>query len=135
MIDVRKYSEVVNGIAKRFPETVEQIEIVFSISDWCTAHKITDNSPFSPGRCFTNNTTGKHLILLSEFVSDDERQSILEAMVFRGSTRTDVETLENDDLLFVKHLVLHECAHAIHPEFSELDCDTWAFKELKDEKV
>jgi hypothetical protein len=133
MISVRKYADLVEAIANRFSGTVERIDIVESISEWCRVHEIENKSPFSPDMCLRNNTTNKCLILLDKFVSDDERQSIIDAMILRGSTPSDIGLL-NDDLLFLKHLVLHECSHAIHQDFGELDCDVWAFKELKDER-
>jgi hypothetical protein len=36
---------------------------------------------------------------------------------------------------FLKHLLLHEIAHAIYPDFTELQCDVWAFDQMNKIKI
>jgi hypothetical protein len=54
-------------------------------------------------------------------------------MVERGIRPKDVELLKDDEL-FVKHLGFHECAHTIYLEYSDVDCDVWAFNKLKNDQ-
>ena len=132
MIDLIKYSERIANIISPFLVIIERMQIVPSITDWCNKNEIDETSPFSPGRCLRNKETGKYLILLSECVSDDEKQSIIDAIAFRGCNSNDTALLV-DEWLFVMHLVLHECTHAFNPAFSEFECDNWAFENMKQE--
>jgi len=131
MIDLTKHSDRIANLISPFLGIIERMQIVPSITNWCKSNGIDDTSPFSPGRCLRNTESGKYLVLLSECVSDDEKQSIIDGMVYRGCTPIDTELLI-DEWLFVMHLVLHECAHAFNPSFSELECDNWAFERMRE---
>lgn len=134
MINVNRYKEQLLNIAQLFDTFVEEIKIIPSIKEWCTTNGITETSENRAGKCLRNQSTGKHLILLSEIVSDDEKQSIIDAMSFHGSSSKELEIL-TDEWAFVKHLLLHECAHAFNHEFIEHQCDCWAFAKMKEIEI
>jgi hypothetical protein len=132
MINVRKYRDVIVSIVNSFPETIEKFEIVPSISDWCRLNEIEDknHSPFTAGMCLCNRKTKKYLILLVTKVLKDQKQSILDRIILGGSNTIDVALLKDDEL-FIRHLVFHECAHALFSDFEDPECDAWAFEQIK----
>jgi hypothetical protein len=130
MITTNRYKDRLLSIAASFDSIVDEIKIIPSIKDWCSSNGITETSEDRAGKCLRNQSSGKHIILLAETVSDEEKESIIGAMSFHGSSSKDLEIL-TDEWAFVKHLLLHECAHAFNREFSEYQCDCWAFDKMK----
>ncbi len=110
---------------------MEELLIIPSIKEWCSTKGIIEQSEDRAGKCLLNRSTGKHLILIAKSISEDEKDSIIGAMSFHGSSEKDLEILA-DEWAFVKHLLLHECAHAFSSEFSEHQCDSWAFEKMKE---
>jgi hypothetical protein len=93
MINIAQYRDEISEIGALFDSAVEEIKIVPSIMDWCKSNGIDESSADRAGKCLRNRATGKHLILISELVSDDEKQSIIDAMHVRGSATNDIELL------------------------------------------
>jgi hypothetical protein len=134
MININEYKKQLFEISGLFAPTVEEVLIVPSIKEWCLAKGITESSEDRAGKCLLNHSTGRHLILISEVITEDEKESIIGAMSFHGSAEEDLEIL-TDEWAFVKHLLLHECAHAFNKEFSEHQCDSWAFDRMKENGI
>ncbi|MET0028324.1 MAG: hypothetical protein ABW101_11870 [Candidatus Thiodiazotropha sp.] len=116
-------------IAKQYNFPLEKIEAVPSIMDWCKSKDIEEDNPFRTGKCLRNSETGEYLILLAQKITPDMQNSVIGALEFRGFS-SDTEVLYKP-LAFLMHLLLHEVAHAIGDMWSEEECDSWAFKELK----
>ena len=105
------------------------VKVVLSIQDWCKENGVEEDSPFRTGKTLKNLTTGRHLILLPDVITDEMASSVRFAMEFRGFAGA-VEQLA-EPITFLRHLVLHEIAHGLDDKRSERDCDRWAFKQLK----
>jgi len=131
MITINKYKGRLLSITHLFDAIVEEIKIIPSIKEWCYSNGITETSEDRVGKCPRNQSTGKHLILLAETISYEEKESIIGAMSLHGTSSKDLEILA-DEWAFVKHLLLHEFAHAVNSEFSEHQCDCWAFDKMKE---
>jgi hypothetical protein len=105
------------------------VEVVPSIQEWCKQRGVPEESPFRTGKTLKNMTTGRHLILLPDLITDEMASSVRYAMEFRGFTGAAQQLA--DPLTFLRHLVLHEIAHGLDGDRSEQDCDRWAFEQLK----
>ncbi len=131
MITTKKYEDRLLRIAHLFDAFVDDMQIVPSIKEWCSNHGITENRGDRVGKCVRNQSNGKHLILISAVIYDDTKESIIGYMSCQGSSLDELESLA-DEWAFVKHLMLHECAHAFNSEFGEHQCDCWAFAKMKE---
>ncbi|WP_273266425.1 hypothetical protein, partial [Flexistipes sinusarabici] len=86
------------------------------------------DNPFRIGKCLRNQESGKYLILLAAKITPDMFNSVISAIESRGY-ETEVEVL-NNPFRFLAHLLLHEVAHTKNENWSEQECDNWAFEEL-----
>ena len=117
------------SVARRFVHDI-QVEAVPSIQDWCKAVGMSEDNPFLCGKTVQDRETGRHLILLAERITPEMQASVISAMEHHAKLpREDIASLTNADV-FVKHLLLHEVAHATGHERSEEECDRWAFQQL-----
>jgi len=132
MINVVKHKGMLTALASKYVADLEKLRFVPDVG--IEGEQLGAGSDVSTrtGKCLRNSTTGKHLILIAEKISASTKESIISGMMLRGSKSEDLELLDND-CNFIKHLVLHECAHANDSEFSELECDNWAFERLRTE--
>jgi hypothetical protein len=89
MININEYKKQLFEISGLFAPTVEEVLIVPSIKEWCLAKGITESSEDRAGKCLLNHSTGRHLILISEVITEDEKESIIGAMSFHGSAEED----------------------------------------------
>jgi hypothetical protein len=89
------------------------VEVVPSIQEWCKRNGVPEDSPFRTGKTVKNMTTGRHLILLPDVITDEMSSSVKYAMEFRGFSGVVRELAE--PLTFLRHLVLHEIAHGLMP--------------------
>jgi hypothetical protein len=105
------------------------VEIVPSIQDWCKANGVPEDNPSRTGKTLKNLTTGRHLILLPELITEGMASSVRYAMLYRGFS--DVLEQLSEPRTFLRHLVLHEIAHGLDASRGEQDCDRWAFEQLK----
>ena len=131
MITTKKYEDRLLRIARLFDAAIEDIQIVPSIKEWCSNHGITESRDDRVGKCVLNQSTGKHLILIAAVIYDDTKESIISYMSCQGSSSKELQSLAHE-WRFVKHLLLHECAHAFNSKFSERECDSWAFDKMKE---
>lgn len=107
------------------------VETVPSIQDWCRSRGLTESNPFRCGAVFRSRETGRYLILLADNITTDMQSSVRAAMQMRGTlTNRQLEFLSEPGN-FVRHLVLHEVAHALDDKRSEEECDRWAFTQLR----
>ncbi|MCP4104849.1 MAG: hypothetical protein GY749_04830, partial [Desulfobacteraceae bacterium] len=90
---------------------------------------IDESNDNRTGKCLRNSETGLHLILLAEEIKPETISSIITAMDIKGLY--DKTEKLNSSWAFLKHLLLHEISHAINPNFSELECDNWAFEQME----
>jgi hypothetical protein len=127
-IKTNNYIKQIEAVLDAIGCELEAVEVVPNIHDWCVEHNIEESNFFRAGKCLRNKETGKHLILLAEEIKKETILSITAAMEIKGLFKK-TESL-NSSWDFLKHLLLHEIAHSVHPEFSELECDTWAFEQI-----
>ncbi len=128
-IDTSQHIEKLVEIAKFFDFPLENVESVPSIQDWCEERGIEENNPFRTGKCLRNRETGNFKILIAKVITSEMQNSVIGAMKFKGYG-VEVEAIETP-VLFLAHLLLHEVAHAKNENWSEKECDYWAFRELE----
>ena len=128
-IITKEYLSLLIKVAHQYDLPLEGIEIVSSIQEWCKEIGIEEDNPFRAGKCLRNCETGKYKILLAEEITPEMQNSIIGAMSLRDYSLK-IEILENPKA-FLIHLLLHELAHARNEEWSENECDRWAFEELE----
>jgi hypothetical protein len=126
-------SEIIDdlvSVARRFVSDI-QVEAVPSIQDWCKAIGMPEDNPFVCGKTVQDRQTGRHLVLLAERITPEMQASVISAMEFHAKLpHEDIASL-TDPQVFVKHLLLHEVAHATGHDRSEEECDRWAFQQLR----
>ena len=133
-MNLLKYEREIELLVNSFGAYVKQVLIVPNIQSWCLANGVEESSLNRTGKCLQDDKTGKHLILLKREISESQKESIISAMELRGTNNEEIAQLCSPKA-FVMHLVLHECAHALYDDFSELECDEWAFKRLREIEV
>ncbi len=116
-------------VARKFDSLLEDIEAVSNIQEWCEKRRIKENNPFRTGKCLKNRETGKYKILLAKEITPEMQSSVICAMECRSYCE-EINALKNPSV-FLTHLLLHEIAHARNENWSEQECDSWAFKELE----
>jgi len=57
-------------------------------------------------------------------------EGTLSAIVSRGFSEAQVDCLRNNDWHFLKHVLLHEICHIVHPYVGDPECNRWAFDQL-----
>jgi hypothetical protein len=129
-MDVTPHIPMLRDLAHR--HVITKIDFVASVSKEAERLGTQQEKPNLLGICLCNRTTGIPLILIALTISRNERDSVISGMYARRSKREDMDLLV-EDTSFLKHLVLHECAHATSDSFSELECDDWAFERLRSE--
>ena len=127
-IDTNEHLKQLRGLALKYEFPLEELLVVESIQEWCKERKIEENNPFRTGKCLRNRETGKYLILLAAEITPDMCNSVISVMKLRGYGE-EVEVLYSA-FPFLAHLLLHEVAHAKNENWSERECDSWAFEEL-----
>ena len=123
---LRKLIEAANNYD--FP--LEEIKIVKSIQEWCVENGIEENNPFRTGKCLMNRETKEYKILLAQEITPEMQNSVISLMELRGYG-TEIEALKSPSN-FLLHLLLHEIAHAKDSNWSEKECDYWAFEQLNE---
>jgi hypothetical protein len=118
------------AIARRFDSTID-FEAVPNIQAWCKAIGMPEDNPFLCGKTVQRLETGCHLILLAARITPEMQASVISAMLFHGKLPPGEIALLANPQTFLKHLVLHEVAHAIGHSRSEEECDRWAFQQLE----
>jgi hypothetical protein len=93
-----------------------------------TSACIKERNPDRAGMAAVRRDDGMRIILLHRRITPEMQGSILAAMEIRGFADEIARLAEPG--AFLEHLVLHEAAHHILPDASELDCDRWAFERL-----
>lgn len=127
-IKINEYLNEISAVVDAVGFELEGVEVVPSIKEWCAEKDIEENNLHRTGKCLVNRDTGKYLILLAEEIKAETISSIITAMDIKGLY--DKTDSLNSSWAFLKHLLLHELSHAINPEFSELECDNWAFEQM-----
>jgi hypothetical protein len=118
------------AIARRFDAKID-VEAVSSIQDWCKGAGLLEDSSFLCGKTLQVRETGRHLVLLADPITADMRASVISGMEYHGRLDPEDIALLLKPLTFVKHLVLHEVAHATNHHRTEEECDRWAFEQLR----
>ncbi|WP_457571845.1 hypothetical protein [Desulfovulcanus sp.] len=126
-IKLAQYREQIMNLVNSFEICLEDVKIIDSIQQWCANNNIEEYSDARMGKTVRNSETGKYLILLSTEISLDDLDLILR---FNTEFEKDLEMLKTD-WDYIKHLTLHEIAHCIYENYSEEDCDKWAFEKMK----
>jgi hypothetical protein len=117
-------------IARRFDPSIE-LAHVQSIQAWCKQNGVAESNPFRCGKTVQNTSTGVHTILLADVVTEAMRNSVISGMQQSPQLSYDDLALLDDPSTFLKHLLLHEVAHALDHQRTEEECDKWAFGQLK----
>jgi len=111
-----------------------QIEDILSVEDikaWCVERSIPETNPWRTGKCLRNSKTGDYLILMAARITTEMVNSILGAISTRGFDTTE---LNNEDS-FLIHLLFHEVGHAKNANWTESECNQFAFEELRKTKA
>ena len=86
------------------------VEVVPSIQEWCKQHDIKEENWSRTGKTLKNLTTGRHLILLPEVITDEMSFLGLKyTMEFRRGCGSKLA----EPLAFLRHLVFHEISHGL----------------------
>ena len=130
MEDIKPASYFVElqAMASRYPFVLESLEFAPDIAKWSSAHGVAEQKPFLPGTTVQNPTTGGYSICLRSWITQDIIRSVTGRLAALGF---DVDELETDPRQFVRHLLLHEIAHALDKTRTEKECDQWAFEQLE----
>jgi hypothetical protein len=80
------------------------------------------------GKTVRTLETGRARILLVEEITPLMRSNVIAALEFNGFSEELVQ-LESSER-FLKHLFLHELAHARDDNATEAECDEWAFARI-----
>jgi hypothetical protein len=124
-----EYEEEIPKIIKHSGSDVSVFIFVDDIKAWCDENNVKGDKSDTTGKCLQNRDGKSHTVLIQKEIRSEEIENIKLAMVIRGSKKEDVAILDNYDT-YLRHLVFHECAHAFNHEFTELECDNWAFEKL-----
>jgi len=112
-------------IIKRYDAPISDIVVTSDIMEWCRERKVEESNPFRIAKILKCNETQEYLILLAEKIGESYvRRSVLP--VIRHPRVAELE----DMTVFIRHLILHEVAHAINGAWGEQECDAWAFEQL-----
>ena len=117
------------ALAKQYGADLDVL-VTPDVQAWCKERNVAESNPFRCGKALRYNETGRHLILLADPVSGDMHASALSAMEHRGNLTHEQLTTLRQPGAFVKHLVLHEVAHALDSRRTEDECDEWALTQL-----
>lgn len=124
-----EYMTVLQELISEIQIPIENVEVTPDIQAWCLKRKITENNPLLTGKCLKNNITDKHLILLRSEITVHMQRSIIRAISIRGfhDKIKHLKTPQN----FLTHLLFHELGHAKNHNWSESECDEWAFSMME----
>jgi hypothetical protein len=128
--DVRSHKERLEALLATHSTEPIDLMLVESVAAWCAARG--ERNPVDPiamaVRCGETRRAG---ILVQTPLRSDRIQSAIDRMIF-GDHGDLPQKLENDQALFLSHLVLHELAHLANGwgQEREDDCDRWAFQRL-----
>lgn len=121
--------ELLTSMARRYEPTID-VEVVDSIRERCKSIGLTESNPFLCGKTIQCLESGRHLVFIADRITSDMQDSVISAMQFHGLLNPeDIESLK-DPWTFLRHLLLHEVAHATDHTRSEHECDQWAFLQL-----
>jgi hypothetical protein len=127
-IDTAEYLEELHSIASLYPFKLESPGFQSDVAEWSRKHCVPDEKPLLCGKTLRNQATGGYLICLLCPITPDVVGSVSGGLAANGF---DTRELEDNPRQFVRHLMLHEIAHALDHSRKEIDCDYWAFAELK----
>ena len=127
VIRTENYLDHLRNVANSYAFPLEQIEAVPNIKEWCDNNGIPEENPYRVGKCLKNSKTKKYRILIVKEITPDMISSVINVLEYNGFENEVANIKENGG--FLLHLMLHEIAHAMHPAWSENECDLWAFKE------
>ena len=108
---------------------LEGIDVVSSIRTWCEARGLTETHDRRMGKTVRNGQTGRARILLAEEITPLMRTNVIAALEISGFA-DEIVRLESSEG-FLKHLFLHELAHARDDNATEAQCDEWAFARME----
>lgn len=93
------------------------------------------------GRANWSSGLPRPLVQIARHITAKDLEDYLLVLAMRGSTYGHTELTEHADeldcadssLLLLRHLVLHEVAHALHewPQAFEIECDLWVYRVLR----
>lgn len=131
-MNLLEYKEKLISLAKCYGDI--EVEFVPNIKNWCNEHGVKETNKNRIGKCLQISDTKRHLILLKQEIDNSQMEEIKFLMQEHGSTETQLSLIYSPKE-FAFHLLLHECAHALHESFGESECDNWAFNELSKTKI
>jgi hypothetical protein len=115
------------SLARRYPIDLEAVIAVPSVREWKLAHGLQEVNT-RRAATIVQLESSRWLVVLAQEISPSVQRSIVNGIQARGF-------FDEADVLaspthFMRHLVLHELSHALHPSGSEEFHDEWAFGEL-----
>jgi hypothetical protein len=124
------FLEDLRALAQQHLPNVELV-LVPSVKAWCEATQAAVQSPFKCGAALRNRETGRFVVLLAEEITPDMHASRMAVLRMRPSLNDDRRKQLEVPQGFVRHLLLHEVAHALDSTRNEEQCDDWAFQQLE----
>jgi len=126
-ISIRDHRDLVNRIAEEYGIRDTPILLVPSVSDWCRARGINQQSPFRTATSFHRDHDD--LIVMMETI----RADLVDGVYSNIRMHLPPECLAEIRIpqRFIAHLVLHEFKHLRDAGASEKECDVWALEELR----
>ncbi|MEE9524246.1 MAG: hypothetical protein V3V59_05775 [Thermodesulfovibrionales bacterium] len=92
----------------------------------------SSGSPFRIARVEENKKTGHKVIMIKSPFSRGDMASVTHRIRFCGIfSEVQMEPLEEDVGLFLRHTLLHEISEIRHQDNTECQHDQWAFDELE----
>lgn len=129
-----KYESYICALVNRY--ILAKVEIVDDVATWCAenseGHYKAEDLPNPIGKALWKSRIGQpNRILLKNIITPSEIDNHLLAIFIKGFT--DVHYRIDNNIDFLKHLILHEIAHIKHDwnQSHEKDCDKWAFEQLE----
>jgi len=123
---IQSYKNKLRKLIAIYNFPLQDILFLPNIQEWCEEYKIHENNPFRIAKILKNNETQQFLILISNYITDDMIDSVKSRM-FEMEVQTKALKTKFD---FLKHTILHELCHALNENFSEEECDKWAFQQM-----
>lgn len=126
-IDVEIYKEFLKEIIKEYGLNNSYLYIVPNIQKWATERGIEERNPYRAAMVAFRKESNTPDFIFLNVIPDDEIESIKTVMIYHGFANK-VNKLK-DEILFLKHTILHEIAHAKGIK-DETAADRWAFEEM-----
>lgn len=128
-LEVSLYETQIAGLLRDHAPPGCRLAFEPDLKQWQAQFDLKDDDDFRAGVSGIAGPGNYPLIVLLNPLTYEARRSAIDYVESHGFPHQAAQ-LEKP-LLFLEHLVLHECAHLLPGELLEYDCDLWAFERLR----